>query len=66
MQVIYSFLNILCFSLGIYIGAKIGGAGAVLIRKEDEIPKEENSAKKSIEAQLADMMNYAGDGDKWN
>lgn len=66
MQVIYSFLNILCFSLGIHIGAKIGGAGAVLIRKEDEIPKEENSAKKSIEAQLADMMNYAGGGDKWN
>ena len=66
MQVIYSFLNILCFALGIYIGAKIGGAGPVFTRKEDEIPKEENSAKKSIEAQLADMMNYAGGGDKWN
>ena len=66
MEVIFSFLNILCFSLGIYIGAKIGGAGAVLIRKEDKMPAEENSAKKSIEAQLTDMMNYAGGGDKWN
>lgn len=66
MEVIFSFLNILCFVLGLFVGAKISAAGPVFTKREEEIPKEENSAKKSIEEQLADMMNYAGGGDKWN
>lgn len=60
MQVIYSCLVIMMFVIGTGFGYCIGKNGAVVIDRADTRKKEEITAKKSVEQQWEDMMNYDG------
>ena len=60
MEVFYTCAVIAMFVLGTGFGYSIGKNGAVVIDRAETRKKEEITAKKSVEQQWEDMMNYDG------